>query len=185
MLKDRTGFSSVVVLTLVCVITGFLLALTFGVTKDTIAANILREQEIAMKALLPAADNFVEAAKPEIKGITNLFEAKKGDKTIGYVVMSDGKGYGGKLPVIVAFNPDQTLAGVIVSGSQETPGFGKQVESAAYQAQFKGLPADKEFTFSKEAGKTNFDQISGATITSKALRNALNNALKVFQSLDN
>ena len=183
MLKDREGFSPVIVLTLVCLITGFLLAMTYGVTKDTIADNILREQEIAMKALLPEADNFVAAIKPEVKGVTNLFEAKKGTKTIGYVVMSDGKGYGGKVPVIVAFNLDLTLAGVIITGTQETPGFGKQVETHSYQEQFKGLPADKEFTFSKELDKTHFDQVSGATITSRALKNALNNALTVFQTL--
>ena len=183
MLKDRTGFSPVVVLTLVCVITTFLLAATYGATKDTIAANILREQEMAMKTLLPNADSFMEIPAPEVKGVSKLFEVKQGAETIGYVVMSEGRGYGGKFPVIVAFNLDQTLVGVTITGTQETPGFGKQVENPAYQEQFKGMAADKEFTYSKESGKTNFDQATRATITSKAIKAALNSALKAFQAI--
>ena len=131
MLKDKTGFSPAVVLTLVCVVITFLLATTYGATKDTIAANIIREQEMAMKTLLPDADNFVELPTPEIKGISKLFEVKQNAETIAYVVMSEGRGYGGKFPVIVAFNLDQTLVGVTITGTQETPGFGKQVEDPA------------------------------------------------------
>lgn len=183
MLKDRDGFSPAVVLTLTCVLAAFLLAMTYGITKDTIAANILREQEIAMQALLPDADNFVELPESEVKGVSKLFEVKKGLETIGYVVMSEGRGYGGKVPVIVAFNLDQTLIGITIPRTQETPGFGKKVESPAFQKQFKGLPADKEFTFSKESGKTHFDQATRATVTSKAIREALNNALKAFKTI--
>ena len=183
MLKDREGFSPVVVLTLICVITAFLLAMTYGVTKDKIASNTLGEQGIAMKGLVPDADNFVEAPKSEVKGVTKLYEAKKGAETIAYIVMSEGVGYGGRVPVIVAFNLDETLAGVTIAGTSETPGFGKAAEDPTYQEQFKGLPADKEFTFSEESEKTDFDQVSGATATSTAIRDALNNALKAVQAL--
>lgn len=183
MLKDREGFSPAIVLTVVCLITALLLAMTYGITKDKIAANTLGEQGIAMKALLPDADDFVLAPKSEIPGVTSLYEAKKGAETIGYVVMSEGTGYGGKVPVIVAFNLDETLAGVTIAGTQETPGFGKLAEEPEYQEQFKGLPADKLFTFSEETEKTDFDQVSGATATSVAIRDALNNALKAVQAL--
>ena len=183
MIKAREGFSPVVVLTLTCVIFAFSLALTHGITKDTIAANILREQENAMQALIPEADTYEELPTPEVKGVSKLFEVKKGVETVGYVVMSEGSGYGGKVPVIVAFNPDQTLIGITISRTQETPGFGKQVENPAYWEQFRGLLADKEFTFSKEAGKTHFDQVSRATLTSKAIRDALNNSVKAFKAI--
>ena len=184
MLKDKDKNSPAVVLTVVCVMMTFLLAMTYGVTKDIIANNIRLEQETAMKALLPDADSFVEVPVSEVKGAANLFEVNKNSKIIGYVVMSEGKGYGGKFPVVVAFNLGQTLVGVRITGTRETPGFGKQVEEPAYLEQFKGMPAVQEFTYSKESGKTHFDQVTRATITSKGLRNALNNALKVFQAID-
>lgn len=185
MLKDREGFSPAIVLTVICIITAFLLSMTYGATKDKISANTLGEQGIAMKVLLPEADSFPEAPKSDVKGVTGFYEAKKGSETIGYIVMSEGTGYGGKVPVIVAFNLDKTLAGVTIAGTQETPGFGKLAEEPAYQEQFKGLPADKEFTFSEESDKTDFDQVSGATATSTAIRDALNNAFKAVQALGN
>ncbi len=183
MLKDREGFTPAIVLTVVCIITAFLLAMTYGITKEKIDANALGEQGIAMQELFTDADAFTPAAKSEVNGITGLYEAKKGGSVVGYVAIAEATGFGGKVPVMVGFNTDKTLAGVSIKNTLETPGYGKKSEEASYQAQFKGKPADKEFSFKGEAGKTPFDQVSGATITSTAIQAALNSAVQAVQAL--
>lgn len=184
MLKEKEGIWPVLVLTVITIITALLLSLTYGATKDKIAANDLGDAEIVMKELMPEADSFKKAEDSEIDGVTGIYEALKGSEQLGYIVLSEASGYGGPVPIITAFLPDKTLAGMSVSESNgETPGFGKNAESPDYQAQFKGLPADKEFTFSGEGGKTNFDQVAGATATSTAIQSALNKALMALQAI--
>lgn len=184
MLKDREGIWPALVLTVICIITAFMLSLAYGATKDRIAANDLGDAEIVMQELMPDADSFKKAEDSEIDGVTGIYEALSGSELLGYIVMSEGPGYGGAVPLITAFNLDKTLAGMSVSASNsETPGFGKLSEEPEYQEQFKGMAADKEFTFSGEADKTNFDQVSGATATSNGIKTALNNALKALQAI--
>ncbi|UUM10791.1 RnfABCDGE type electron transport complex subunit G [Clostridiaceae bacterium HFYG-1003] len=184
MLKEKEGMWPALVLTVICIVTAFMLSLAYSATKDKIAANQLGDAEIVMKELMPDADSFKKAEDPGIDGVTGVYEALKGSESLGYIVMSESSGYGGPVPIIVAFKSDKTLAGMSVSKSNgETPGFGKNAEEPAFQDQFKGLAADKEFTFSGEADKTNFDQVSGATVTSVAIKMAMNNALKAVQAL--
>lgn len=184
MLKERDGIWPALVLTVICIITAFMLSLAYGATKDKIAANELGDTEIVMKELMPEADSFKKGEDPGIDGVTGVYEALKGSDMLGYIVLSESNGYGGPVPIIVAFNSDKTLGGLSVSKSNgETPGFGKLSEEPAFQDQFKGMPADKEYTFSGEADKTNFDQVTGATVTSRAIQTALNNALKAVQAL--
>lgn len=184
MLKDKEGLWPVLVLTVITIITALLLSLTYGATKDKIAANDLGDAEIVMKELMPEADSFKKAEDSEVDGVTGIYEALKGSDQLGYIVLSEASGYAGPVPIITAFLPDKTLAGMSVSQSNgETPGFGKNAEAPEYQAQFKGLPADKEFTFSGESGKTNFDQVAGATATSTAIKDALNKALMALQAI--
>lgn len=185
MLKDKEGIWPALILTAICVITAMLLSVTYGATKDRIAANSLGEAGEAMQALMPEADDFVPAAESEVDGVTGVYEAMSGSDRVGYVVMSESNGYGGAVPVIVAFKSDNTLAGISIAGTSETPGFGKAAEAPAYQEQFKGLPADKEFTFSGEADKTSFEQVSGATVTSSAIQKALNQAVSAVKALGN
>lgn len=181
-LKDKEGLTPTLVLTIITLITALLLAIVYQITKDKISDNKLGEARVVMEEFMPDADNFKEASS-DVEGVNSIYEAVKGSEVIGYVVMSEATGYGGPVPVLTAINKDNTLAGVSIKGSSESPGFGKLAEESAFLDQFKGLPADKEFTFGGEAGKTNFDQVSGATVTSDAVKNALNIAVQAVQGL--
>ncbi len=181
MLNDKEGLVPAIVLTVVAVVTALLLALTFGATKETIAANAIREAQAGMQSIFPTADTFDPIPGMEGDGISGIYTAFKGEEVLGYVVQAEGTGYGGPVPVIIGFNPDETLAGVTIANTQETPGYGKKAEEAEFQAQFVGMPATQEFTYGDEAGKTQFDQVSGATATSIAIRTALNTGLMALK----
>ncbi len=184
MLKEREGFWPAMVLTVICIITAFMLSLAYGATKDMIAANELGDAEIVMQELMPEADSFKKGEDSAIEGVTGVYEALKGSDVLGYVVMSESNGYGGPVPILVGFNSDKTMSGLRVSASNgETPGFGKLSEEPTFYEQFTGMAADKEYSFAGDADKTKFDQVTGATVTSGAIQTALNNALKAVQAL--
>lgn len=181
MLKDREGFIPAIVLTVVAVITAFLLAMTFSATKETIAANNLKEAQAGMQSIFPTADNFDPIPGVEADGVSGIYTAYKGEEVLGFIVQAQGTGYGGPVPVIIGFNPDETLAGISVTNTQETPGYGKKVEEEAFKSQFVGMPANQQFTFRDEPGMTQFDQVAGATVTTIAVRSALNNGLTALK----
>lgn len=183
MLKNKGGIWPAIVLGVICIITAFLLSLTYAATKDKIAANQLGDAEIVMKELMPDADSFAPVDDPGVEGVTGVYEAKSGSDSLGYIVMSEGSGYGGAVPVILAFNADKTMAGLRLGANSETPGFGKLAEEPEFYEQFTGMPADKEFSYSGDADKTKFDQVSGATKTSDAVQTALNQAVAALTAI--
>lgn len=158
MLKDKGGIVPTVVLTLTCVITALLLALTYSATKDTIAAASLGAQGEAMKVLFADADTFapidVAGLQGEIPELTGAFEAKKGNDVIGTVIQTTAKGYGGDIPVMTGFKADNTLSGIKITETQESPGIGKKIEEPAFQDQFVGKPGDKEFALKASGDQT-------------------------------
>ncbi|PKK38944.1 hypothetical protein ABB02_01757 [Clostridiaceae bacterium JG1575] len=183
MLKEKEGIVPILVLTIVALIMATLLAITNAVTKPKIDAAKVSAYKEAMEALMPEANAFENIKGVDVDGVKDIFLCKKGSEPLGYVVIAETQGYGGSLPVITAFKSDKTLAGIFSSKTAETPNYGKKIEEADYQKQFKGMAATQPFTIGSESGATHFDQISGATITSKALKKALNASLKALQGL--
>ena len=85
---------------------------------------------------------------------------------------------------MAGFKADNTLTGVKIAETKESPGIGKKIEEAAFTDQFTGKPADKEFALKPSADQTGVDQIAGATISSAAVVGALNDAVKAIGYLN-
>lgn len=100
------------------------------------------------------------------------------------VVAPDG--YNGKISLLVAINIDGTISGVRTLKHQETPGLGDKVETRKsdwiYSFNGKKLIGDNDnrWAVSKDGGM--FDQFTGATITPRAVVNAIAKSLAYFQS---
>lgn len=83
-----------------------------------------------------------------------------------------GNGFHSAVTATVTLNENGTIASVVFDTSNETPAFGTRVgEDEAFAAQFVG----KTGPFTLGAG---IDALSGATVTSEAAVEAVNNALK-------
>ena len=128
----------IVVLGVICLVTSLLLAVTNNVTAPIIAENAVKTANATRQALLPSADTFTEVA-PETptEGVTAIYKA---DNDSGYVITAQAKGYGGEVPVMVAFNAEGTIEAVQFLDNDETPGLGQKVKSEAFQSQFSGMP---------------------------------------------
>ncbi len=100
------------------------------------------------------------------------------------VLRSQINGYGGRIELMVAIDRNAKLLGVKTLAHSETPSLGGHIGEPGnpWLASFKGLsrenPQDAAWALKKDGGQ--FDQMAGATITSRAVINATHDALRYF-----
>lgn len=133
----------------------------------------LQQYEGILVTLFPKASHW-EKADDGQDGF--LYRASQGGQTLGYAVSQTVQGYAGPVEVITAVTLDGTIAAIHVGGSdfRETENLGGKTRDAAFSDQFKGqsLPV----TLGQE-----IDAVSGATVTSQAVVNAVNQVLPRLQ----
>lgn len=170
------------VLTCVCMISGFCLS---GVNKITMAARAEQDRQEALKAVnlvLPDHDNEPSEDIVEIEG-AKFFLSRSGGQIngIAFEVSSD-KGYSGVIRSYVGVDLDGTVIGVNVIKQTETPGLGTKITEPDFLAQYAGKNlGNANWTVKKEGG--DFDQITGATISPKALTSSIKEGLEKFETL--
>ncbi len=160
-----------------CLAATLVLAFTYEVTKPIIEAERKREEQKALKAIIPDADFFKAVGTDD----TEYFEAMKGSEVIGYCLNVSGSGYAGYIHMIVGIDSKGVIKGVRILEHQETPGLGSRInETRRGEKEPYFL---KQFT-GKLAGrieiKKDIDAITGATISSKAVTDAINKAVTEF-----
>jgi electron transport complex protein RnfG len=174
----------VIVLTIICVICSFSLAIVKKGTEERIEYQKLKLiKEPAIKAVLPEYDNDPILEKVKItlgpqKEIT-VFPAKKEGKLVAIAYETVDDGYGGPIEVMLAIKIDGTISGVKVMKSSETPGIGKKIETEpSFVSQFKKLSVKDKFILGEDV-----EGISGATISSTGVTKAVGEAVKLFDQI--
>jgi electron transport complex protein RnfG len=183
----REIIQMIVVLTILSCVSGGLLAYI----KDGTAAQIEYQQLKFVKG--PAIRDILEGSSND--PITDRFKLTDGEiERSFYVGVFDGKaetvafectgkGYGGDIGVMVGVNiSEDKLVGAGVTTHAETPGVGSRAKTdPAFAAQFKGVDVEQQFKVTMDGG--NVDALSGATITSRGVCMALNEARAVYDRL--
>ncbi len=166
------------ILGIICLVASLVLAVTYKITKPEIQARIEQEEKEAMRAILPEADSFNEKSIDEIE----YFEGYKGEELVGYCVKLVTDGYAGYIHMIVGIDGIGIIKGVRVISHQETPGLGSRIveirhgdKEPWFLRQFKGEDAR---TISIEK----IDAITGATISSESIVEAINKSINEFLS---
>lgn len=96
-------------------------------------------------------------------------------------------GYSGDIKLIIGINQDGSIAGVRVLSHNETPGLGDKVDLKksdwvlSFNDRSLENPKPEEWAVSKDGGV--FDQFTGATITPRAVVNAVKRALETYETL--
>lgn len=184
---DSTG-RLVRVLTIICLVAATALAFTYDFTKERIAEEIRKETLDAVREVLPSHDNepdqdtkvFSMGKDKRGRQITMTFyRGKKGSDIAGYAFDVTGKGFGGTMRLMVGVNDKGTINGVKVLGHSETPGLGAKMTEKWFTDQFKGFRDPEGLKIKKDGGK--LDTITGASITSRAVAEAIAKGLKKFQ----
>ena len=196
---EKTKFTipkPAITLCVITVIAGVALSSVFALTKDTIAAQQLAKERESYKAVCAAATEFVndeamDAKVAELEGgvygtdfgkvyINNVSIGKDdAGKTVGYAVkVTTGDGFDGDIVLSVGLDANGIVTGLEFTSISETAGMGMRVTEAAFKDQFIGDDVAL-FEVNKSGGSTEphqIDSVSGATISSKAVTNAVNAA---------
>lgn len=186
------------ILTVITLVSGLLLGLVYEITKNPIAEAQEKAKQEAYKAVLKEADSFEEydefdadeAAKAvaDISGcrVDEVAVAKDGSgETIGYAVTTtSSEGYGGDIQISIGITNEGVVEGVEILSIGETAGLGMKATEADFRAQYTGKAVDAfAVTKSGASADNEIDALSGATITSNAVTNAVNSGLAYFNQV--
>lgn len=107
------------------------------------------------------------------------------DATTGYAVTVESVGFNAASPISMKVTFDAEKANVVsfeVLAQEETAGLGGNIATEEFTAQFANVAAPV-YTGDMAATGTAFDQISGATLSSKAVANGINAAYEFLASV--
>lgn len=169
----------------ITVCAGLLLGLTYTVTKEPIAMQQIKIRDAALNSVIKDADfEQIEEDLSKQPVITEIYEASRNDEVVGYAFkLVTKEGYGGDIELIVGINADSTISGIDIIKHSETPGLGANADNDKFKDQFVAKPT-KQLTVVKDGADTDteIDSLSGATISSRAVTNAVNEASDYFNS---
>ena len=174
-----------------------LVALTFSLTSDRIAAN---ERAYLEESLVPvlsgqtfnndlSASAYVVSAPHDLPGRENavIYRARAGDTPVAVLfVVTAPNGFTGPIKLLIGIDADGVVTGVRALEHKETPGIGDRIDESRsdWIYRFSGTSLDAPertaWTIRRDGGE--FDQITGASVTSRAVVNAVNQTLLYFEA---
>jgi len=185
----------VVVLSIICIAAAFSLAKVYDITKEPIALQKRLARLQTVNAVLPAHDNEpdqnavrVPLDTPDGKKGTSkaknnevlVYKGMQGGQLTGVAFEMTETGYGGEIGIMIGLDPDGVIRGVEITSMSETPGLGAKVTEPAFKQQFQGKSLEGvRFQVKKDGG--DFDQVSGATVSPRAVVKAVREGLEFYQ----
>jgi Na+-translocating ferredoxin:NAD+ oxidoreductase subunit G len=198
-----------VLLTVVCLLNGLALGLVYEVTRGAIARTAARTVAESLKLVVPQADRFSETRECSLAGgraIAYREAYSRSGELIGYALASERQGYQSVLKVLVGINPQGVIQGVKVLEQAETPGLGSRIDELKvsetiwtcianlfkkknagaanqrpwFQEQYRGLTAGEITLLRPSQGGKGIHALTGATITSRALTQAVRDSIEAF-----
>lgn len=172
---------------------GLLIAVTSAALSPKIEQNKINKRNRLVGTLLLEANlqakNFVLDSEIEIESLQGRKESfevframSEAGERVGWSFNAIGPGFADKIELVVVVDKNfEKLIGFDVLSSAETPGFGNQIKFDYFRDQFKGAPTEGlKLETSGDNTKTGDEEIiaiSGATISSEAVVDIINNAV--------
>lgn len=189
----RTGIT----LAAIAAVCTALVAATYQGTRDRIAAN---EKALLEQSLAPALSGlFYDGGVSESRLVLEPPHGLPGkDPAVIYRVFAGGEpvaalfavtardGFSGPIRVLVGIEYDGTVTGVRILQHRETPGLGDRIESSRTDWVFQfdgrslGDPAVTGWAIRGDGGE--FDQLTGASVTPRAVIKAIRDTLIYFDA---
>lgn len=166
-----------------------LTAVVNALTKDTIEQQAVAQQKLLFDQVISpdSYDNNIQGScfvinEPQLgKGARHIYVARKGQQPIAVVMEATAPdGYSGAIQLLVAADFNGKILGSRVTEHHETPGLGDKIEIrlSDWITHFAGKTIqgsdDISWAVKKDGGQ--FDQFTGATITPRAVVNAVKRA---------
>lgn len=174
------------ILAAICLIVSLALSSTNMITEKKIAEIEEKNTNKAMQRVLKA-DNYTEKTLETDGEKITYYEASEGGNVTGFIFITSANGYGGEVRVMTAISdgiPRSIKAVEILDVSNETPGLGQNAAQEKFYGQFSGMSDTLSIVKSgadSSAGEIN--AVTGATITSRAVTKAVNEALDLCKEI--
>ena len=167
------------ILFVICVVVSAALAGTNLLTKKPIEDAQTKKAEESRMVALPGAESF-EERDGHYAGMDSA------GQTAGYVFETESKGYGGTVKVMTGISAQGDITGVIVLSHSETPGLGANAEKESFREQYQqpvaNLAGGIQVVKFQAPAEGEIQAMTGATITSTAVTNAVNQAIEQYQN---
>ena len=184
------------ILCAITLIAGLILGFVYELTKEPIRLQKELAISKACAAVYADASSFEEISytpdprvlkELENRGVKigTVYEAYGADKTVlGYVIQSTStEGYGGDIVLYAGVTKEGILNDISILDISETPGLGMKAEDELVP-QFHQQPVTWfVYTKSGSTSEGEIDAISGATVTTEAVTNAVNGTMLVYEDI--
>ena len=180
--KESTLKNMLIALMVITIVSGGVLGFVYGLTKPAIDQV---EANKNLKAINEVLKSDVEIVKTETKEIDDLtynlaFDAN--GNFIGAAIKTYSKnGFGGKIELMVGMLANGIINKVSVLSQAETPGLGANMVNDKFKGQFDGKDP-KTFTLKVKKDGGDVDAITAATISSRAVSEAIKKAADGFEA---
>lgn len=167
----KKAIQLVLFLGIISLISGVAVGYVNGITEPIIQESLLASELTNLEAMYPGAEFTALEVSDDSGYVQGAYEVV-GE---GYAVKVETTGYNSSTPIIalVGFDSDGTISGLMAIQQQETDGFGtKCFDDANIDSLYVGKTLDESV-----------DLLSGATVTSTALQNAISAAQAVVAGL--
>lgn len=165
-----------VVLAIFGSISAGLIAYVNELTEPIIEERLEQEKYDSFSQLVSDAEfdegfgNTVEFSHP----IKNIISASRNGEIVAYIYNVIPKGFEGEVELLFAIDIEsEQLLGMVVLNQAETPGLGARIIEEEFYTQFSG----------KSIAEEEMDFITGATITSKAVKTGRDAAIAHFNTI--
>lgn len=183
------------ILGLFAMLTVAVIAITQQTTAERINTERERMQMRALNDILPEdqhdndllQDSFMldDTSYLRLTAPTPAWRGRQADEVSAVILpVTTVNGYSGRIDLLVGIHANGDIAGVRAINHRETPGLGDKIEAgkSRWILNFNGksltMPAPEKWAVRRDGG--DFDQFAGATITPRAVVQAVHNALRYF-----
>ena len=160
-----------------------LLSVVHSLTLEPIEAQKKRTQEAALKEVLPQASDYRPYSYSGTGGsITAVYEGIINGVLTGYVLQLSPQGYSGSIDLMVGISiPDNKISGVRVLRHTETPGLGALAVKEEFYRQYDNKQISPLRVVKTTPGAQDINAITSATITTRAITDAVNEAVEWYR----
>jgi electron transport complex protein RnfG len=159
-----------VTLLIIASVTATLLAFVNALTKERIAENELAVMQEAIGRLFDGSDGIKSVEGDYEAPVVAVYNVYKGDELLGRGIQVSPTGFKEAIGMIVGVDGEGKCIGVEIISISDTPGVGTKVKEQSFLDGFAGLD---------ENDIDNAKLISGATVSSTAVRNGVKAALEL------
>lgn len=154
----------------------FALAAVNAATEERIEQNNIDEMNAVISKIFGEGIESEELDFAPADPVDAVYSITQNGEFQGWAVKCSPMGFKADIDMIVGVLPDGTCKAVRIISLSETPGLGAKVEEEAFLDQFGGASGNLEV-------KKNITEVAGATISSRAVTEAVNKAIDAAKSV--